>query len=126
MQAGEKDILYRIHPENNVPQILHNPSGFPIAQLGMYNPFSNLNIVLHWPFSYSLARNGELSTAGDCDCRVATIQHSLRIVGRGCAGFVEDFLPHLARDVLVGSGGFLAAWGPVAAEVHVAVLLDEW
>jgi len=44
----------------------------------------------------------------------------------GCAGFVEDFLPYLVRDVLVPSRGFVAAaWGRVAAKVDVAVLADE-
>lgn len=92
----------------------------------MYHPISNLDVVLQRPFPNLLSRNGELGAAGDGECGVDVCRYARGSVGLGCAGFVEDFLPHLPRDVLVLSGSLItAAWVPVAAKVDVAVLADE-
>ena len=119
-------VLYRLHPENDVPQILHDPTRLPIAQLRPYHPLANLDVVFPRPFPNLLPGDGELGATRDGEGGVGYGLCSRGPIEKRCAGLVEDFLPHLPRDMLVPSGGFVAAaWGPVAAEVDVAVLPDE-
>lgn len=109
-----------------MPQILHYPARFAIAQLRMYHPIPNPDVVFQRPFPNLLSRNSELGAARDGEGGVGVSHRGRGAVGVGCAGFVEDFLPYLVRDVLVPSRGFVAAaWGRVAAKVDVAVLADE-
>lgn len=93
----------------------------------MYHPISDPDVVFQRPLPNLLSRDGELGAARDGEGGVGVGHRGRGAVGVGRAGFVEDFLPHLPRDVLVPSGGLIAAaWGRVAAKVDVAVLADEW
>ncbi len=75
---------------------------------------------------YLVPRDGELSAASNGEFGVTVFRGRAPVnaeVRR--RGFVEHLLPYLSCDVLVCAGDLLAARGPIATEIDVALLLDE-
>lgn len=123
-----------------MPQELHHPPTRRIVLVGIDNPLSESDIIFARPLEDLLPRHGELRTAGGADffrfrqellLVRCTCIHG-RCLGRGrrrvqrrCTRSVEDFGPDLFGDVAVEAVLGLAAGVPVAAQVDVAVALDE-
>ena len=115
-----------------MPEELHYPSRTSIIQLGLDQPLPNLNIVLLRSSAHLLSRNSKLRTTSSSNLRRLHISlpDFRYLVRRGhvqwwCGCFLEDFPPDILRDMLVPAVIGLAAWIPVAAQIDVAVLLDE-
>lgn len=127
------NLLYTLHAKNNMPQELHHPTGGCIVQFRIKNPLPNLDIVIQRTLLHLIARNGELRTACRAnlirfpDVFLAAIFHFpvRRCVQGRRARSLKDVPPDLIGDVLVEAVLTLTAGIPIAAQVDVAVSLDE-
>lgn len=121
-----------------MPQKLHDSPAHGVRFVRVNNPLPYLDIIVPRPLENLLSRHGKLCTTSGPD----KLRHAqkllvgvwLRVFGdggrltgvqRGCAGPLKDVRPHLLCNVLVSTVACLAARVPVAAEIHVAVLLDK-
>lgn len=122
-----------VHAENHMPQELHHPSRRGVAQFRVDNPLAEFDVILTGPELHLRATKRELRTARGANlvrfAQVALVVGLCLVRRRSVEGWsggaVEDVPPDLIGDVGVVAVGFLAAGVPVAAEVDVAVLLDE-
>lgn len=130
-----RNLLYSFLAENHMPQELHHTPTRRIVLVGIDNPLPESDIIVARPLEDLLSRHGELRTARGADFfwfrqelllgrHCCTGRGSRRVQRRG-ARSVEDLRPDLVGDVAVDTVGGLAAWVPVAAEVDVAIALDE-
>lgn len=121
-----------------MPQKLHNPATRGTVQLGIRDPISKLDIILSRTLEHLVARHGELGATRGTDTtgnlhEILTLHVRIRWlltvccshIRRGSAGALEDLPPHIFRDVSVYPMTLHASGVPIAAEVDVAILLDE-
>lgn len=124
-----------------MPQELHHPPARRIVLVGIDNPLPESDIIFARPLEDLLPRHGELRTARGadffrfgqefllvvrCTCtRGHCLGRGRRRVQRRGTRSVEDLGPDLLGDVAVETVVGFAAGVPVAAEVDVAVALDE-
>lgn len=122
-----------LHAKNDMPQELHHPPGHGIVQFRLDNPLPELHIVLTRSLQHLAPRDHKLRTARRANLlRLAHVLlrgEFLLIRRRGVqwrgARSLKDIPPDLLGDMLIETVGFLAAGVPIAAEVDVAVFLDE-
>ena len=115
-----------------MPQKLHHAATLRIALPRLHHPAAEGLIVLPRPLQHPLPAHRKLRAARRADLfrdlmAAPVIPHRLSSVRREDARgrVAEDGLPHLGRDVPVEAVRGQAAGVPVAAEVDVAVGLDE-
>lgn len=116
-----------------MPQELHHPPGRSIAKFCIDNPLPELNIILQWSLLNLISRERELCAACGANLgRLAKISLTREFLLRGRGSIQrrrtragEDIRPDLLGDMGIGAVGVLAAGVPIAAKIHVAVLLDE-
>lgn len=70
-----QDLLYRIHPEDDVPQELQYPPTPRIAQRRIHDPLPQPFIIAQRPLQHPVPTNGELRTT----CRPDLPGHILRL-----------------------------------------------
>lgn len=128
----------RFHAKNNMPQKLHNTSTNSIRLIRIDNPLPDLNIILLRTLVHLISRHSELRATSSTDqlrhqyvllilvkSQISSDVGRLAGVQRRRACPREELRPHFFRDVLVVAMVFLTTRVPIAAEVDVAVLLDE-
>lgn len=127
------DLLYSLHAKDDMPQELHDPSRRGIIQFRVDNPLPELDVVFPRAALHLVPRDGKLRTARRANLGrflEVLLPRGLLLIRRGHvqrrrAGPLENIPPHLLGDVPIVAVVFLAARVPIAAEVDVAVLLDE-
>lgn len=116
-----------------MPQKLHDSSRRGVSQFRIDDPLPELDIVFLGSPLHLVSRDGELRTARRADlvglADIFLSQGFLLIrrreIQRRRARSFKDIPPDLLGDMTIVAVVFLAARVPVAAEVHVAVLLDK-
>lgn len=116
-----------------MPQELHHPSGRSVAKFCVDNPLPELDIIFQRSLLNLISGERELRAACSANFgRLAKISLAREFLVRGRGGIQrrrtragEDIRPDLLGDMGIGAVGVLAAGIPIAAKIHVAVLLDE-
>ena len=122
--------LDRMHAKHDRPQELHHAPALRIALPRLHDPVAERDIIRPWALTDPLpahcelraARGGDFLAAGDV-VRLFVLRR--RKKGRWRRHVGENLAPDLRRDVFVRPVRGQAAGVPVAAEIHVAVLLHE-
>lgn len=115
-----------------MPQKLHHSARRRIIQLSIGNPLPKLDVILARPSMNLTPRDRKLRATCRANLlRLAKIFLARLLlpwrgrVQRGRTRAFEDIPPDLLGDVAIKAMGLLAAGIPVAAEIDVAVSLDE-
>ena len=129
----DHNLLYPFHSKNDMPQELHHPPRRSIVKLRVDNPLAKPDIIIQRTLLNLLSRDSELRAACGANLgRLAKVFLARELLLRGGGGIqrrrtraVENFHPNLLGDMAIEAVGALAAWIPIAAKIHITVLLDE-
>ena len=124
---GKGDLLYSIFSKYHMPQKLQHPPTLRITLFRIDNPFPKPLIIAQRPSQHLISRHRKLRAARRTHQRrrLRSITPGMRRPFRLRTRPREYIAPHFRRHMRVASVRFQAPRVPVAAQVRVAVFLDE-